>query len=60
MSETERPNEKEHYRMWVRNRFIISKELKLSKFNILYHWANLGMFINILLKPVQSIKKSET
>lgn len=49
MSETERPNKKEHYLMWVRNRFIISKELKLSKFNILYHWANLGMFINIFL-----------
>ena len=58
MSETERPNKKEHYLMWVRNRFIISKELKLSKFNILYHWANLGMFINIFLSI--PIKRSES
>ena len=58
MSETERPNKKEHYLMWVRNRFIISKELKLSKFNILYHWANLGMFINIFLNI--PIKRSES
>jgi GT2 family glycosyltransferase len=58
MSETERPNKKEHYLMWIRNRFIISKELKLSKFNILYHWANLGMFINILLNT--PMKRSES
>ena len=49
MSDIERPNRKEHYRMWIRNRFIISKELKLSKLNISYHWANLGMLINIFL-----------
>jgi len=58
MSETERPNEKEHYQMWIRNRFIISKELRLSKVNILYHWANLGMFINIFLNI--PIKRSES
>jgi GT2 family glycosyltransferase len=49
MSDIQRPNNKEHYLMWTRNRFIISKELKLSRFNIMYHWANLGMFVNIFL-----------
>ena len=49
MSDIERPNKKEHYLMWTRNRFIISKELRLSKYNVMYHWANLGMLINIFL-----------
>jgi GT2 family glycosyltransferase len=49
MSHIHRPNKKDHYRMWIRNRYIISKELKLSKFNIKYHWANLGVFFNAIL-----------
>ena len=49
MSDIDRPNKKEHYIMWVRNRYIISKELKLSKFNLKYHWSNLGMLLNAIL-----------
>jgi GT2 family glycosyltransferase len=59
MSNVERPNKIDHYKMWIRNRFIISKELKLSKLNIMYHWANLGAFLNIILniprKPSESL-----
>lgn len=39
---TGRPNEYEFYKMWVRNRYLISKKLKLSPLNIAFHWANLG------------------
>ena len=59
MSNVERPDKIDHYKMWIRNRFIISKELKLSKLNIMYHWANLGAFLNIILsiprKPSESL-----
>lgn len=59
MTNVERPNKIDHYKMWIRNRFIISKELKLSKVNIMYHWANLGAFLNIILniprKPSESL-----
>jgi hypothetical protein len=60
MSTIERPNKKDHFTMWVRNRFIISKELKLSKYNLLFHWANLGSLIalvfNIPKKNSDSLK----
>ena len=49
MATKERPDKKDHYIMWVRNRFIISKELNLSKCNILFHWANLGALIGLVL-----------
>jgi glycosyltransferase involved in cell wall biosynthesis len=49
MSDIDRPNKKDHYIMWVRNRYIISKELRLSKFNLKYHWCNLGMLLNAIL-----------
>ena len=49
MSDIDRPNNKDHYMMWVRNRYIISKELRLSKFNLKYHWSNLGMLLNAIL-----------
>lgn len=49
MSDIERPNKKDHFTMWVRNRYIISKELKLSKLNVKYHWSNLGMLLNAIL-----------
>ena len=59
MSNIQRPNKKDHYAMWVRNRFLISKELKLSRLNIMYHWANLGAFLNIIMhipkKPSESL-----
>ena len=60
MANKERPNKKEHYIMWVRNRFIISRELNLSKFNVLFHWANLGALIGLVLnlpkKKADSLK----
>ena len=59
MCNVERPNKTDHYKMWIRNRFIISKELKLSTLNIMYHWANLGAFLNIIVnipkKPSESL-----
>jgi len=59
MSNIERPDKKDHYTMWIRNRFLISKELKLSRLNIMFHWANLGVFLNIIMnipkKPSESL-----
>jgi GT2 family glycosyltransferase len=50
-SEEERPNQYEFYKMWVRNRYEISKQLKLSFANISFHWANIGtILLNILKK----------
>jgi glycosyltransferase involved in cell wall biosynthesis len=44
-SEIERPNEQNFYKMWVSNRYEISKQLDLSWFNIAFHWANFGKSI---------------
>jgi glycosyltransferase involved in cell wall biosynthesis len=41
-SEIERPDQESFYKMWVSNRFEISKQLHLSWFNVAFHWANLG------------------
>ena len=44
-----RPNYLDYNRMWVRNRFYISKEILGDKYKISYHWCNFGKFLSILL-----------
>jgi glycosyltransferase involved in cell wall biosynthesis len=44
-SEIERPNQENFYKMWISNRFEISKQLHLSWFNVAFHWANFGKCI---------------
>ena len=44
-SEIERPGQESFYKMWITNRFEISKQLHLSWFNVAFHWANLGKCI---------------
>jgi glycosyltransferase involved in cell wall biosynthesis len=44
-----RPNYLNHNRMWVRNRYYISKELLGNRLKISYHWCNFGKFLSILM-----------
>jgi hypothetical protein len=44
-SEIERPSLGNFYKMWISNRYEISKQLHLSWFNTAFHWANLGKCI---------------
>ena len=49
-SDIERPNPYDFYKMWVFNRYKISKELHLSTLNLAFHWANYGTFIMNIVK----------
>jgi len=58
-STIERPNHFDFYRMWVRNRYYIVKELSSSKYQPAFHWCNFGksiiLFILIMKNPIQSL-----
>ena len=49
-SDLERPNKHDFYKMWVINRYEITKQLNLSPLNLAFHWANCGTFIINLAK----------
>ena len=52
-SDIERPNPYSFYKMWVLNRYKISKQLNLSPFNLAFHWANFGTLVmNIAKKQI--------
>jgi GT2 family glycosyltransferase len=55
----ERPNYFNFYRMWVRNRYYIVKEISTKKYQPAFHWCNLGksiiLFIFILKDPKKSL-----
>lgn len=55
-----RPSEFGFYRMWVRNRYAIVTELNGRRFQLEFHWSNLGKFLSltvtILFNPLQKIK----
>jgi glycosyltransferase involved in cell wall biosynthesis len=53
-----RPSQYEFYKMWVANRYRISSELKLSRLNWAFHWANFGKIIPIVLSNQPQKKKS--
>jgi len=44
-----RPDDLNHFKMWIRNRYIISNELNLSKYNLMYHWCNFGKTAQLIL-----------
>jgi GT2 family glycosyltransferase len=56
----ERPNHFNFYRMWVRNRYYIVKEISTKKYQPAFHWCNFGksilLFIFILKDPIKSVK----
>jgi GT2 family glycosyltransferase len=53
-SDNERPNEHDFYKMWILNRYEISKQLRLSPLNIAFHWANFGtLMINIVKRQTK-------
>jgi glycosyltransferase involved in cell wall biosynthesis len=45
-SEIERPNKEAFFKMWIRNRYVISKRMNLSPLNIAFHWAKFGKIIS--------------
>jgi glycosyltransferase involved in cell wall biosynthesis len=49
-SEIERPSLGNFYKMWISNRYEISKQLHLSWFNTAFHWANLGKCIITIIR----------
>jgi glycosyltransferase involved in cell wall biosynthesis len=50
-SNNERPNRHDFYKMWILNRYEISKQLELSPLNLAFHWANFGtFFLNVFKK----------
>lgn len=59
-SEIERPNLQEFYVMWISNRFEISNQLHLSRFNFAFHWANLGKFLMIIGRLDQSLESKKS
>jgi len=44
-----RPSEFDFYRMWVGNRYVIVTELNGRRFQLEFHWSNLGKFIALAL-----------
>jgi len=58
-SNTERPNQFEFYKMWVRNRYFIVRQLAGKKYQPAFHWCNLGksivLFIFIIKSPIKSV-----
>jgi GT2 family glycosyltransferase len=57
-SSKQRPNNLEFYRMWVRNRYYIVKELSEAKFHPAFHWCNFGKLIILLVFFVKSPRNS--
>ena len=59
-SKVGRPSEFGFYRMWVRNRYAIVTELHGRRFQLEFHWSNLGKFlaltVTILINPFQRVK----
>ncbi|MEI7670445.1 MAG: glycosyltransferase [Pseudomonadota bacterium] len=53
-SSKQRPNNFEFYRMWVRNRYYIVKEVSEEKYHPAFHWCNFGKFIILLMFIVKS------
>ena len=53
-SDLERPNELEFNRMWIKNRYLISKKLKLSPLNLAFHWSNLGKILTTIFTSKQN------
>lgn len=55
-----RPSEFSFYCMWVRNRYAIVTELHGRRFQLEFHWSNLGKFlaliVTIFINPVQRVK----
>ena len=53
-----RPDNLNHFKMWIRNRYIISNELNLSRYNSMYHWCNFGKTIQLILCIPLNLKKN--
>jgi GT2 family glycosyltransferase len=53
-----RPDEYEFYKMWVRNRYLISKKLKLSPLNIAFHWSNIGKILALVFYEKNNNQKA--
>jgi GT2 family glycosyltransferase len=53
-----RPDEYEFYKMWVRNRYLISKKLKLSPLNIAFHWSNVGKILALVFYEKNNNQKA--
>lgn len=58
-SKVGRPSEFDFYCMWVRNRYAIVTELHGRRFQLEFHWSNLGKFlalaVTIFVNPIQRI-----
>jgi glycosyltransferase involved in cell wall biosynthesis len=59
-SKVGRPSEFGFYCMWVRNRYAIVTELHGRRFQLEFHWSNLGKFlaltVTIFVNPIQRVK----
>jgi GT2 family glycosyltransferase len=59
-SKVGRSSEFSFYRMWVRNRYAIVTELHGRRFQLEFHWSNLGKFlaliVTIFANPIQRVR----
>lgn len=59
-SKVGRPSEFDFYSMWVRNRYAIVTELHGRRFQLEFHWSNLGKFLalifTIFANPIQRVR----
>ena len=53
-----RPDDLDHFKMWVHNRYIISTKLNLSRYNLMYHWCNFGKVVQLILLIPLNLKQN--